>query len=81
LATVLEFNLTLSSDNKEVLMLEIQQAAKDYIESANELGSAKLLNQDVDTELENIWREMVSGENSKEIKSPYSPVSALTVKI
>ncbi len=81
LATILEFNLTLSSDNKEVLLLEIQQAAKDYIESANELKAVDLLNQKVDDELDSIWRNMILATVSNKIKSPYTPVSALTVRI
>jgi hypothetical protein len=75
-ATVLEFNLTVDGHDKSEVIIEIQQAIKDYAASARELNDERLLNQDPDPELLLLWNSATSPQGSELIKSPYIPFSA-----
>lgn len=69
--TALEFNLTIDGDDKNTVMLELDRAIKEYVQSAREIGSVELLNQEPDPELEALWQARI--ENRQEqITSPYT---------
>ncbi len=55
--SILEFNLTIDGDDKNTVMLELDRAMKEYIQSAWEIGSVDPLNQLPDPELPWVrWR-------------------------
>lgn len=53
--SALEFNLTIDSDDKNTVMLELDRAMNEYIQSAWEIGSVDPLNQLPDPELLSLW--------------------------
>ncbi len=73
-ATALEFNLTVDGDDKSTVLIELQQAIIDYMQSAREVGDDALLNQDPDPELLAIWEASVYSKASA--PSPYTPAFA-----
>ena len=73
--SALEFNLTIDGDDKTSVMLELDRAIKEYLQSAREIGAVELLNQEPDPELERLWQVRI--DNSDEaIESPYTPCFA-----
>jgi len=73
--SALEFNLTVDGDDKNTVFLELDRAVKEYVRSAQEIGSVQLLNQEPDTELVALWNSRI--ENSAEkVESPYTPYFA-----
>lgn len=74
-ATALELNLTVDSDNKSSVVLELEQAVVDYIQSAQEIGDVTLLNQTPDPEILELWEKRMNNQTDS-IESPYIPFSA-----
>lgn len=74
-ASALEFNLTVDSDDKSVALFELHNAITSYIESAEEIGDVRLLNQDPDPELLQLWNSRISN-TPEPIESPYISFSA-----
>ena len=72
-ATALELNLTIDGDDKNSVILELDRAVIDYVNSAYELGTVSLLNQEPDSELLALWQAKISGEvGSHAVSSPYT---------
>lgn len=73
--SALEFNLTVDGDDKNTVFLELDRAIKEYVQSAKEIGSVQLLNQEPDPELFALWKSRIeNGVNTME--SPYTPYFA-----
>ena len=70
-ATALEFNLTVDGVDSVEVFLELKEAIKNYIKTAKELKMQSVLNQEIDKELEAIWKSNVEINTKKTIKSPY----------
>ncbi|MBP6881481.1 MAG: hypothetical protein KBC35_02540 [Candidatus Pacebacteria bacterium] len=70
--SALEFNLTIDGDDKNTVFLELDRAIKEYVRSAQEIGSAQLLNQESDPELLALWESRIENR-TENIESPYTP--------
>jgi len=68
--SALEFNLTVDGEDKNTVLLELDRAMKDYIQSARELAALGLLNQEPDPELVELWSAHFKN-NPSPIESPY----------
>jgi hypothetical protein len=67
-ATALEFNLTIDGNDKKAVFIELDQAVRDYLKSAKEIGDISLLNQEPDPELVAMWNANIQNtvvENEK----------------
>lgn len=60
--TALEFNLTIDGDDKGTVTLELDRAIKEYLQSAREIGSVELLNQEPDPELLALWHDRIENK-------------------
>ncbi len=70
-ATALEFNLTIDGDDKSVVLLELERAMREYVQSARELGAVQLLNQEPDPELVALWESFIENRTAP-VTSPYT---------
>lgn len=73
--SALEFNLTVDGDDKNSVFLELDRAIKEYVQSAQEIGSVQLLNQEPDPELNALWKSRIENRTEK-LESPYIPYFA-----
>ena len=73
--SALEFNLTVDGEDKNSVVLELDRAVKEYLQSARELGSVGLLNQEPDPELVNLWEARIQ-DKEDDVSSPYTPYFA-----
>lgn len=73
--SALEFNLTIDGDDKNTVFLELDRAIKEYVRSAQEIGSVEILNQEPDPELEQLWEARIENREEK-LESPYTPYFA-----
>ncbi len=78
--TALEFNLTIDGDDKNTVILELDRAIKEYLQSAKELHAVELLNQEPDPELVQLWQAHISNI-SDNLESPYQPHLAGTERL
>jgi len=69
--SALEFNLTIDGTDKDEVLFELNHAITEYVRSAQEIGAAELLNQDVDQELDALWNACINNEE-RVIDSPYT---------
>ena len=76
--TALEFNLTIDGDDKATVQLELNRAIHEYIQSAKEVDSVNLLNQESDPELLALWKGSIENIAITKIESPYIPYLAAT---
>ena len=81
--TALELNITVSYDNEEEAWLELKEEVQDYIKEARELNAPKLLNQEVDKELEDMWQSLsdntsLDNKNTAKAVAPFVPLHAST---
>lgn len=75
-ATALELNLTIDGEDKNSVVLELDQGIMDYVASAQSLGEVALLNQEPDPELLAMWYAKI--QNKTDIVSPYTTHLAAT---
>ena len=78
--TALEFNLTIDGDDKNTVMLELDRAIKDYVRSVQDMGAVNLLNQETDSELEQLWQAHIANTNES-FESPYQSYVAGTERL
>lgn len=72
-ATALELNLTIDGDDKNSVILELDRAITEYVDSARVIGSVSLLNQSPDPELLALWQAKISSvSEDADISSPYT---------
>lgn len=69
--SALELNLTVDGEDKNTVLLELDRAMKDYIQSASELAAIELLNQEPDPELVALWTAHFKDSPSP-VESPYT---------
>jgi hypothetical protein len=69
--TALEFNLTVDGDDKNTVLLELDRAVREYVQSARELNAVELLNQEPDPELVALWEAKINNTEDT-IESPYT---------
>lgn len=67
----LEFNIVVSGDDPDVVSYNLQEAIQGYVESMRKIGGSRSapLNQKVDSEYENLWKNLDKG---RPIPSPIS---------
>lgn len=72
-ASALEFNLTIDGNDRSAVFVELDQAIRDYIQSAREIGDVSILNQEPDPELLMMWNTNIGNDNEikESISSPY----------
>lgn len=71
-ASALEFNLTIDGNDKTAVFIELNQAIRDYLQSAREIGDVSLLNQEPDPELLAMWHANIQNSIKEEkTSSPY----------
>ncbi len=73
--SALEFNLTIDGDDKNTVFLELDRVVKEYVRSAQEIGSVQLLNQEPDPELLALWESRIENRATN-VESPYTPYFA-----
>jgi hypothetical protein len=78
--TALEFNLTIDGEDKNIVVLELDRAIKDYVHSARQLGAIELLNQTTDPELDHLWQAHINNL-SENLESPYQSHFAGTERL
>lgn len=66
----LEFNIVESADDADVVMFNLQNAIRGYIESQQKIKGSRIspLNQKPDGEYEKMWKNLHS---SRPVRSPY----------
>ncbi len=72
-ASALEFNLTVDGNDRSAVFVELDQAIRDYIQSAREIGDVSILNQEPDPELAAMWNANIQNtpETNESVTSPY----------
>lgn len=70
-ATALELNLTIDGEDRHVVQLELDRAIREYVQSARELDSEELLNQEPDPELVALWEAQIDNR-TESVESPYA---------
>ena len=73
--SALEFNLTVDGEDKNSVVLELDNAVGEYIKSASELGDVGLLNQEADPDLVDLWDARIQNKEV-DVDSPYTPFFA-----
>ena len=68
-ATALEFNLTVSAEDKYSALLDLQEQIEEYISIAREKNTPQSLNQKVDPDLEKVWFSVISNDSEQNDKS------------
>lgn len=74
IAAALEFNIVQVGDDPDVVYLELQEAAKGYIEAAQKLKGFRpqvvnpVLNQEPDEEYERLWSK---AQNARQSQRPF----------
>jgi predicted RNase H-like HicB family nuclease len=66
----LEFNIVESGDDYDVVLYNLNEAIRGYVESLKKIGGAQshALNQNADDEYERLWKNL---QNDEPIPSPY----------
>jgi hypothetical protein len=73
--SALEFNLTIDGEDKNTVILELDRAIKQYLQSARELNATSLLNQEPDPQLLQLWESTIANTEAP-VESPYSALFA-----